>query len=708
MRTKTYSEVYNKVYNEAHTKAMTFASTSTIAVARAIVNPSPNNFAGAKAKASAEAKVTANAKADALTIPLYDLATDCLRLSMHFFYPIQQCAQHVYHSALPLSPTSSQLHKSCLQGVIDSQLSLVGAFSGAPDTWGLLLRTINIRPRQFTCIATYFQRIIAACEDIVNVYDAVTFVLRQSLHAPETVTKIQASPDGFILFFAHSSSITMWDVQTGGLIHTFTIQSKINDIAVSTTGDHIACGSSDGSVTSWNIHTKGGRGFGYGQPVVTVSWLSPVELMVVTEDSIYIANVIIVHTSNSLSIPGCIWGMVRLGNNKFLVGTSLQGTGVGQELLCSLEIISHRRPSVLLEWQPPTRLGQLTHQKTYQKRQPPTHLGQLMYPIRMDNEIVCITSPSGVQLFNTNSNNWTNNPPPLDAATSVAVSLNRNLVVQTKDSIQIFSTNVLTSGEARKIVYPSHIYPLGEKHIICILQPNRHLALLELETLRKLNPSGRTLRKLLLANPSPSIPASLSHGLVAEFGTSVVIQAWQSGTPIPEWTETIEEDTPLGGLSPEGAWIVTVHSSPRWELHVKNAKDGSVLASISLEGGNLETGEVYDLAFDSETRFHLKIDGPGWHMQIPYDIIASPLGHHSYTVTQGEPVPLLEPRARPPYSLDANCEWVLDAKSRKICWISPGNVRRGNGGHFWAGLSLVMVGNDGVVRKLSFKEPTDY
>ena len=74
-------------------------------------------------------------------------------------------------------------------------------------------------------------------------------------------------------------------------------------------------------------------------------------------------------------------------------------------------------------------------------------------------------------------------------------------------------------------------------------------------------------------------------------------------------------------------------------------------------------------------------------------------------ITRGEPVPLLEPRVKPPYSLDANCEWVLDGESGKICWMTPGNLRRGDGGHFWAGLSLVMVGDDGVVRKVTFKEP---
>ena len=169
---------------------------------------------------------------------------------MHFFHPIQQCAQQIYHTALPLSPTSSYLQKSCLQNVTDNQLSHVTAFIGAPNTWGLLLRTIDTRPRQLTCITTSGQSIIAGCGDTVTIYDAVTGVLQQSISASEIVTKIQASPDGSTLFFAHSLSVTMWDVQTGGLIHTFTTLAEVNDIAVSASGDHIACGSSDGSTVT--------------------------------------------------------------------------------------------------------------------------------------------------------------------------------------------------------------------------------------------------------------------------------------------------------------------------------------------------------------------------------------------------------------------------------------------------------------------------
>jgi len=204
---------------------------------------------------------------------LHDLATDCVRLLMHFFHPIQQCAQQVYHTAVPLSPTSSQLHKSCLQSVTDNQLSHVTAFSGAPSTWGSLLRTIGVGPRQLSCITTFVHGIISACGNTVEVYSIVTGVLQQSLCAPEPVTKIKHTPDGSIIVLVHSSSVTMWDVQTGGHIHTFSIQSRISDVAVSATS--IACSSSDGSVTSWDIFTKErGQCFSSDNPIITIDWLS--------------------------------------------------------------------------------------------------------------------------------------------------------------------------------------------------------------------------------------------------------------------------------------------------------------------------------------------------------------------------------------------------------------------------------------------------
>jgi WD40 repeat protein len=456
--------------------------------------------------------------AKALTTSL-DLAVDCLQFSTHFFHPIQQCAQQVYHTALPLSPTSSQLRNFCLQNVIDNQLSHVAAFLGAPKTWGFLLRTIDFRPRQLTCIATSAQMIVAACGDIVNSYDAITFVLKQSLHAPEAVTKIQGNPDGSALFFAHSHSVTMWDVQTGGLTHTFTMGSEITDVAVSTTGDHIACGSSDSFVIFWNVHTKEeGEGFGNGQPVVAICWLGPQEVTVTTQNSVYIRNIAAGKTQEIFSTSDRVWGIVcSVDKQGVLVVTSQPGAEADQELSSLTTVEGH--------------LG--TQYSVWRRSR--IHRGRLLRPTLAGKEIACITPPSGVQSFNIQSYFSTNNPPLLGAATSVAVSLNRNLVAQTKDSLQIFSLNVLTSRG------------------------------------------------------------------------------------VPETTVRL------------------------------------------------------------------------W-------------GRHPHTITKGKLVPFSEPRAAPTYTLDANCEWVIDAESRKICWIPPGNVRRGDGGHVWAGLSLVMIGDDGVVRKLSFRE----
>jgi len=241
MKAKAHRDLLTIAYNDAFTIA--YKKALVKAKARAEAKTDINSQARAEAEAEAEAEankeativaeaevkvraklepkpiVVAEAEAiaeeEAKAIFLHHLATDCLRLSTYFFHPIQQCAQQVYHTAVPLSPTLTLPYKSCLQYVVDNQLSHVTTFLGAPNTWGSLLRAIDIRPNQLTCIATSAQSIIAACEDIINIYDAVTFVLQQSLHTPETVIKIQCSLDRSILFFVHSFSVAIWDVCQG-------------------------------------------------------------------------------------------------------------------------------------------------------------------------------------------------------------------------------------------------------------------------------------------------------------------------------------------------------------------------------------------------------------------------------------------------------------------------------------------------------------
>jgi hypothetical protein len=62
-------------------------------------------------------------------------------------------------------------------------------------------------------------------------------------------------------------------------------------------------------------------------------------------------------------------------------------------------------------------------------------------------------------------------------------------------------------------------------------------------------------------------------------------------------------------------------------------------------------------------------------------------------------------RAHLYYTLDEDLEWVVDSKSRRVCWLPPGYVTGKENGHFFVDSSIVMAGQDGVVRRLTFKEP---
>ena len=412
---------------------------------------------------------------------------------------------------------------------------------------------------------------------------------------------------------------------------------------------------------------------------------------------------IIAGGNESLHIPGCVRGMVYLEDQgEIIVGTSYPDPGKDNEMtfFVTIKLIQHK-------------LG-LPRLQSRDLRQSPAHYLNLppLSSTLVDKWIVCTIPESGVQVFDTTSYNWIDNPPLLGTAISVAVLSNRNLVVQTKASIQIFAMDVLKGGDAYHDGSPPYIYPLGDKHIVHF-QPNMHPTLLELETLRELCPDNNS-------SPSGSFPAdqptcacvSFGCGLVGGFSVSMVMEAWQSGTKLPRFGGALGADPSLPiVLSPKCTRFVRVahtYSNPRQiSLYLIDTKHRITLAIKRTEHGDFENGEVYDLVFDSETRFYLKIDGPGWHVQIPYDIIdlVPPFGEFSHAMVMGKPEKLSEPRETPPYTLDENYEWVLDAKSRKICWVPPGNLRRGYGAHFWAGLSLVVVGGDSVVTKLTFKEP---
>ena len=120
------------------------------------------------------------------------------------------------------------------------------------------MRTITASSKRFTSMTTFGHSIAAACDDgTMNIYDSVTGVLRLSLNPLDPVQTIRGSPDSSIVFCTHNTpTITGWDIQTGGLIHTFVLEKTVKDIAVSLTGRYLACRLSNKSVKVWEVAGK--------------------------------------------------------------------------------------------------------------------------------------------------------------------------------------------------------------------------------------------------------------------------------------------------------------------------------------------------------------------------------------------------------------------------------------------------------------------
>ena len=87
----------------------------------------------------------------------------------------------------------------------------------------------------------------------VQIYDSATGVLRLSFRPELPILEMAGLPDGSILACTHEARhfITLWDIQTGGLVHTFILKGKAKRTTVSLNGCYLACESSESTVNFW-------------------------------------------------------------------------------------------------------------------------------------------------------------------------------------------------------------------------------------------------------------------------------------------------------------------------------------------------------------------------------------------------------------------------------------------------------------------------
>jgi len=639
-------------------------------------------------------------------------------------------AQHIYHTALPLSPRASTLrerffrnHPSWEEDLTTQQVSS----QSLPATWGAVLRTIKADLGGFTHVAVAGQRIAAICEDnTVNVYDAVTGVLKLSLNTPRQVTKAEGSPDGSVLFCAHQSTreITLWDMQTGGLVHTLTTAFEISDIAVSLNGKYLASCSSDGTFRFWEVETRCGGSRFFDQPVMCICWLEPEDQVAIAlKGTVMVLEMATGRTLHTVSVGGDVQGITF---------------SAGQRRLAVWSAFGIENTIAIVD----THTG-LTHFSS----PPLTDVSCFTFS---DNgyRVVCATRAGELLSFYPDefSSSWDDYLSHLETIHCIGLLRSGHLVANVGGSIQILETEYARPSGTSLDSEISRVYPLDNGRAISASSRDRKgINLLDTETMKNLaNHHGGFGYRDLSFTPRflyASIDRRLAVLCVRDFD-GFALKLHPIGHDVPGWEQFLERPALLGALSPNGEKFVIVmeHEVPGgvgWTLYLRTTSDGKVCTLVTWADR-----PPRNIAFTSETQFYIEYDDEGYykedcpvresviqgssfqkfgtlvipsrtsgvrfrtedyhvdcHIRKRFYLIPTEWGLYTRELPEEK---ILSAHA---YKLDKDLEWVVDAKSRRVCWLPPGYISGIENGHFFVGSSIVMAGKDGIVRKLTFRKP---
>jgi WD40 repeat protein len=172
---------------------------------------------------------------------------------LEHFDTIHNSPSQIYHSALPLSPSSSWLHK-CYTAELSREVRVVKGFSAE---WEISSRTIALDNPQ--ALACWKDSIAVALESgniiILNGITGNQVAVLSGHTFP--VESLAFSLDGTSLVSGgYDTAPKLWDVQTGGVIKTFHGHtSSILSVSISADYTMIASGSSDKTIKLWDIWT---------------------------------------------------------------------------------------------------------------------------------------------------------------------------------------------------------------------------------------------------------------------------------------------------------------------------------------------------------------------------------------------------------------------------------------------------------------------
>ena len=179
---------------------------------------------------------------------------DSQRFLLEHFDTIHDSPSHIYHSALPLSPSSSWLHKH-YGTEFSEEIEVVKGLSAG---WGACSRTVSFGAS--TLSFSYWNKVIAVGtgHSTIIILDAVTGSQTAVLsgHTDGVTSVVFALDRKSLASGSYDKTVKLWDIQTGGVVRTFSGHTKeVRCVSISADSTTVASGSRDCTIRLWNIHT---------------------------------------------------------------------------------------------------------------------------------------------------------------------------------------------------------------------------------------------------------------------------------------------------------------------------------------------------------------------------------------------------------------------------------------------------------------------
>ena len=179
---------------------------------------------------------------------------DSQRFLLEHFDTIHDSPSHIYHSALPFSPSSSWLHKYYGPGLSQE----VQVIKGLPDEWGTCSRTVSL-DSPVKCLSYWNNTIaVGSWSKNIIILNAITGIKEAILSGhTDGVRSVTHSSDGRLLASgSDDKTVKLWDIQTGGVVKTFHGHTKwVLSVSISADCTRIASGSNVHTICLWDIQT---------------------------------------------------------------------------------------------------------------------------------------------------------------------------------------------------------------------------------------------------------------------------------------------------------------------------------------------------------------------------------------------------------------------------------------------------------------------